>query len=417
MDNEKFAEIFTHQSEGVYYGAKELMYGNKPGFFLSAYDYQRYLDYLDRHIDEKDWRLPSPSLKVFNGHRLHYCLSGDVLSLINGNITLGRQLRSMVSYDELKRSRIYSEIEGSVNIESVPTTRRRLKELLEEGATATSVNDRIIQNMKAGIDFVETCPPFNESNLHTLYLLLSEGCLQEDNLLREGELYRYDEVEIDSYHGCPATMIPECMASLFAYVNDVLTDEESNERILSLLPHICHYYLVYIHPYFDYNGRTARMVSYWIYLLTGSPFIPPIASEAVQQTKSKYYAAIEQSRDARNDITYFLKYMLGIVGDYAICYQNVIEMDAMLSKHGILLTEVERNYLKRILISSDGLFHYADFLRFAHTTMSKQGALKILNRFVDYGLLREVITPSKTKFFEVNQGVIPYRMKHLGTRK
>lgn len=40
---------------------------------------------------------------------------------------------------------------------------------------------------------------FNEGNLASLYEILSKGCLDEEDRLKEGEIYRYDEVEADQY--------------------------------------------------------------------------------------------------------------------------------------------------------------------------------------------------------------------------
>ena len=111
-----------------------------------------------------------------------------------------------------------------------------------------------------------------------------------------------------------------------------------------------HFFFVYIHPYFDYNGRTARMVSYWISLLTNSTILPPVISEAINQTKKDYYASLRESRNARNDITYFLLYIYKISICYFLTYRNIEEVNQKLKNENIELNETERNYLKRILI-------------------------------------------------------------------
>ena len=146
----------------------------------------------------------------------------------------------------LYKSRIYSEIEGSLNVENVPTTRKRLKELLEDNKPTENTNDIVIKNMKQAIDFVESGEPFNKYNLYLLYNILSKDSLSEENKLLKDNLYRHDGVEVGSHKGCPVDEIEKCMDSLFEYVEKVLSNNESIlERIL--LPHICHYYIVYIH--------------------------------------------------------------------------------------------------------------------------------------------------------------------------
>ena len=178
-----------------------------------------------------------------------------------------------------------------------------------------------------------------------------------------------------------------------------------------LLPHICHYYLLYIHPYFDYNGRTARMVSYWVYLLSDSSYFPPIVSEAINQKKNKYYRALEETRDSHNDITYFLIFIFKASCEYFLCYKNIELIDQHAKNVGILLTETEKNYLKKILITYKGVFSYNDFLINCNIEMTKQGALKILNKFVACGALKETPTPSKMKLFDINEKVVDYIVK------
>ncbi len=49
-----------------------------------------------------------------------------------------------------------------------------------------------------------------------------------------------------------------------------------------------------------------------------------------------------------------------------------------------------------------------------NTTTSKQGALKTLNRFVSYGVLKEIDSASKVKLFDVSRSNILYALKNFG---
>ena len=414
MINQKILSAFEKQYKEEYYTAKELQYGNKVGLFLSPFEYKSLLEYKEEAaLSSHDFLCLLP-LKPFNYKCLYYCTGLDINSLLNEYLYLADESNQILSRfsSTFLTSRIYSEIEGSLNVENVPTTRRRLKELLEEGAEPKDQNDIIIKNMKDGIDFVSSLPEFNKENLFKLYSLLSHDCLEKDDELHPGDYYRYDSVEISRYHGCPHNKIDELMDSLFNYVNKTLKSEDIKELIL--LPHIAHYYIIYIHPYFDYNGRTARMVSYWIYLLSGINIFPPIISEAINQTKSQYYKAIELTRDSHNDLTYFLKYLLNVSIDYILCYQDLEHFESMSKNKGYVLTETELSYLKKMLISYDGVFNYQDFLKQINVSMSKQGALKTLNHFVQYGIIKEVETDSRSKIFDFNKDNIPYSLKTIG---
>jgi len=63
------------------------------------------------------------------------------------------------------------------------------------------------------------------------------------------------------------------------------------------------------------------------------------------------------------------------------------------------------------LISENGVFTYKDFIEWNHIEISKQGAFKILNKFIEYGILLEIPTSSNKKLFKINESIILYKTK------
>ena len=418
MGNDKFEKALNLLIKDKYYGEKDLEYNKDVGILFSPYEYKQFVLYKEQTIGSGKTPFTILPLKTFNSKYIYLSFSNELSAIINSYTDLliddANENKSFLTnrhFSDFYKSRLYSEIEGSVNVENVPTTRRRLKELLEENFPAENRNDRIIQNMNEAIKFVHRYPEFNKENLYKLYSLLSKDCLNKDDELRAGEYYRYDSVEVDNYLGCPHQQIEECMDSLFKYVNNLLNHNLIFNKFVmqTLLPHICHYYILYIHPYFDYNGRTARMVSYWIYLLTNLNYYLPVISEAINQTKSKYYRSIEETRNSNNDITYFLKYIFTVSIDYALCYKNLENIDKHSKNKGIILTDTEMNYVKKIIISCKDKFTYSDFLKACDVDMSKQGAFKLLNKFVECDILNATTAKSKVKLFEINNKVVIYK--------
>ncbi len=408
--------VFDLMSDGIYYSARELRYGRAPGLFLSGRDYQDLLDYKASLAKGGDPRVVPLDLLGWNGNPLFYVNASSLLLLREElaklslqDVTEQGEFLSVRLADEITKSRIYSEIEGTLGVESVPTTHKRIAELLEGRRKAENLDDIIVTNMGRAIDFVATKPAFGKENLRKLYDLLSENRLDEDEKLLDGRDYRHEGVEIDGYHGCPAERVGECMDSLFAFVNERLSDS----RWHYVLPHVCHYYLVYVHPYFDYNGRTARMISLWVWLLSGQKGFPPVVSEAIDQRKGEYYAALRETRDAHNDLTYFLLYIYGVSVDYLLTYQNLEFIEGNLLSKGIVWSEAERSHFKKVLISYNGPFLSKDFARFIKVPMSRQAALKYLNRFVECGLLTETPLNAKTKAFDVRRDALRYLTPNL----
>lgn len=81
-------------------------------------------------------------------------------------------------------------MEGTLNVENVPTTHKRVKEVYQK-ENPTDKNDVIIKNMLNAMRFiVREKPAFNKENLLKLYNLLSADCLNDEDKLKEGAYYR-----------------------------------------------------------------------------------------------------------------------------------------------------------------------------------------------------------------------------------
>ncbi len=405
-----YDEIIQKQLSEIYYDPRELKYGTKAKTFLSPFEFDK-LSERKAELAEKgdDERFVKLNLLSWNSKPLFYLVPDELSSMQSTLLELASNLDlSDFTKGAIEHSFLYSEIDGSLSVEGIPTTRKRMAELIQGNAEPLNRNDLIVKNMSKGIDFVLSKPSFDETNLAHLYDLLSDGCLDEDDKLLEDSLYRHNEVEIYHYLGCPHEKIKGCMDSLFAFVNENL----KNPKLKYFLPHIAHYYLVYVHPYFDYNGRTARMVSLWLHFLTDNVY-PSFISEGIDLKKKDYYLALENTRDSHNDLTYFLEYIFKTSIDYFLCYKNLEIITQSLQDEGTTWTESELAYFKKILLSYKGKFTYRDFLKFSKSEMSKQGALKILNKFVSYGLLISEESQSKVKLFDVKKDCLAYWMSNF----
>ena len=396
-----------------YHSINDLRYNQKVGVMLSKDEFNQFLSIKDQLIDEGFEYINALPLKTFNSK---HCFYVNALYLLE---TQNEYLRLFVSDYELNQislfdrniediltSRLFSEIEGTLNIENIPTTHRHIAEVSKK-ENLTEENDIIVKNMLNAIRFIiNEKPAFNKENLLRLYNILSKDCLPEKLQIKDGFYYRDDKVYIGAFEGAPTEMVDECMDSLFAFVND----PESIKVHDNLLPYICHYYILYIHPYFDYNGRIARMVSFWLNYINNITFAPYFMSEAINENKNDYYRAITDTRNANNDLTYFLGYILETSIKYSFVYKNLEEMRNILSKTGDTLTSTEWVYVKKILVhNSEDYFNYKMFLTYIHATMTRQGALKILNNLNNYGILEKTTNKKGDIIFRFNQEFITYK--------
>lgn len=395
-----------------YYTITDLRYNNKLGYLFSSQKLSEFLKEKDRLIELKNDNIENLPLKTFNSK---YCffVSGEYLksaykqymTLVFEDYKINKTTLFSRNVEDMITSRIFSEIEGTLNIENIPTTHKRISEIFNNDNIEDN-NDIIIKNMINALHFIVTEEPvFTKENLYKLYNILSDNCLKEEDKLRDGSYYRHESVMIGAYNGANEDIIEECMDSLFAFAND----SKNIKRYKTLLPHICHYYILYVHPYFDYNGRTARMVSFWLNYINDIGLAPMFMSEAINDNKKQYYEAIINTRNTNNDLTYFLGYILETASKYSLVYKNLEYIKSILAQTGDTLTSTEWGYLKKIIINNpDKYFGYKDFFGYIQNSMSKAGALKILNHFVAYGVLEKSINKKKEAIFKIKPDLLDY---------
>ncbi len=412
IDMEKYFDLVFGEN---CYSLDDLRYNKKIGITMSKDELSDFLNYKDALVEQKIDRVFSLPLKTFNSK---YCFYVDALFLLG---LKNEYYRALISDFEVNQSslfgrnaediilsRLFSEVEGSLNIENIPTTHKRIAEIAKT-KDLKDKNDIIIKNMIDAVLYIlQEKPAFNKDNLRKLYNILSRDCLPQNLMLKDGKYYRDDEVFIGDFEGADYRIVEECMDSLFAFVNDA----ESFKQHEELLPYICHYYILYVHPYFDFNGRTARMVSFWLNCLFDISYAPNFMSEAINESKGDYYRAIVNTRLMNNDLTYFLGYVLETAIKFSLVYKNLEEMKKELSKTGDMLTSAEWVYVKKILVhSSDNYFNSKMFLEYIGTTMSRTGVLKILNNLCDYDILLKSENKKGGVIYRLNPKMVTYQYK------
>ncbi len=109
----------------------------------------------------------------------------------------------------------------------------------------------------------------------------------------------------------PAAELPERIARLCEFAND--TGDESPHPLLRAV--ILHFWLAYLHPFADGNGRCARALFYWSATRDNYNFIDLISISAViLEAPAQYARAFLYSETGDNDLTYFLIHQMNVLG-------------------------------------------------------------------------------------------------------
>ena len=206
------------------------------------------------------------------------------------------------------------EIYATLTIENITTSRGSIRRILN-GYAPHSDDESRIHGMKLGLDYIaDRVHTITEEHLHTLYQLAIGTDLPEDDRLLPGGFYRHDTVYItdgtQSIHaGLPQEKLPEAMRQLISLANQA----GSNELILAAA---VHFQLAYLHPYFDGNGRMARLLHLWCLVQKGysSALFTPF-SKYINASRNDYYKAYSRVEENAavsgvTDITPFVAYFI-----------------------------------------------------------------------------------------------------------
>lgn len=209
------------------------------------------------------------------------------------------------------------EILATSAIENIDFSRDSVRKILKGMAPNDEQENRIL-GIKHGLEFIaDTQNKITEENLHKLYMMTIDDFLISDDKLLENHFYRHDTVYVVSDHvehsGLDCKKVPEFMKSLIAFIN---SEDDINDLIKAS---IVHFYIAYVHPYFDGNGRIARLVHLWFLIQKGyeSILFIPFSSQIEKCRKAYYdaYTAIEENKNysGKIDVTPFILYFINNV--------------------------------------------------------------------------------------------------------
>ena len=220
----------------------------------------------------------------------------------------------MNTRDFSKKVMFNQEIKANNTVEGYNDSVSFIKKVIENASEEQNIEKRNrIINLYNGYQYILKGQDITEENVLKLYKILSKDLLEEYDLSHMGEKYRKAPVYIlksgrldDSMdEGIPYEKIEEYMDSYFEFIDTFKVDDSQTEEFIK--SQIMHFYFVYIHPFFDINGRSSRTIAMW-YLLNKEVY-PYIIFNRGINFDSNYDRVIGTSK-TRLDITEFLKYML-----------------------------------------------------------------------------------------------------------
>lgn len=296
------------------------------------------------------------------------------------------------------------EIACSSAIECIDFNRDSIRNILKGFAPKDEMENRIL-GQKKGLEFISDFKnKITEENLYKLYMVTVGDFLNDENKLKNDSFYRDDSVFVVSdkleHSGLDFSLLPDYMKKFIEFINE---DNIEDDLIKAS---VIHFYFAYLHPYFDGNGRMARLLHLWFLIQKGyktTLFVP--FSSFIQKNKSGYYNAftlIEENYKISGviDVTPFIKYFTDNVYNKlpeSEIAENVFESyKEHLSKGEVTEKETE---LWSFVISYYGINEFStkqiekDFSNVAYATIRK-----FVIKFEKWGLLSSRKLGNRVKY-------------------
>ena len=182
------------------------------------------------------------------------------------------------------------------------------------------------------------------------------------------------------------------MANLEQFIND----GEMSQLDPLIKMAIIHHQFESIHPFYDGNGRTGRIINILYLVISGLLDLPILyLSRYITRNKGEYYHLIQAIRDKNTDnaaeweawILFLLKGVETTAEDTILLVKNIGSL--MAEYKGIIRPDFGSKYNHELL---NGLF-YHPYTKIDHVVhnmqVSRQTAAKYLDRIVALGLLRK----------------------------
>lgn len=223
-------------------------------------------------------------------------------------------------YDKFTKQKLISrgvmeEAIASSQLEGASTSRAAAKRLLREGRKPRNASEQMIVNNYLAIKSLEENCKNQEMSfglICELHKIIAAKTLTPEGdtprMRKEGEdIFIVDNIDGKIYHKAPKmSFVKKEIEKLILFANDNLGDNFIHPTIKAIM---LHFWMGYLHPFTDGNGRLARLLFYWYLLKKGYwafSYIP--ISKIIKRSPAQYSMAYAYSEQDESDITYFIDF-------------------------------------------------------------------------------------------------------------
>lgn len=351
------------------------------------------------------------SLKDPKGNNLWYMMPPFAEKLVHDlSFVAKHRLEELTTKEIYKKLLIedmmFEEAFYSSVIEGAFTTKKRAKEVVKSKDPQDHSEQMILNNYSALVFILENLDkPLDEKIFVEVFKIVTLNTLEDDEITdkyRDGPVFVTDPNKTEPIYVPPdADRVQPMMDALFNFINTENQSEFINPIIKAF---IIHFYIGYVHPFFDGNGRVSRAFSHMYLLKQGYDFFRFFSiSSMINQHRKKYYKSFIDSEDNGGDLTYFIINHLHISLD---SIKEVLDrlvnefqsqlLEDKLNKAGILLSKRQQKFIDFVEKKDNKLVTIEDYKK--KNNVSYETARKDLMSLEQIGLFKKVKRGKKYVF-------------------
>lgn len=257
-----------------------------------------------------------------NAYPAFLCYTGEILRLVEKFYKTYEQFLYTVNtvppvvLYQFTRLSIVEEVKSTNDIEGVRSTKKEIREIIEKKGThyhrLQSVVHQYLELLGEEEIKFDTC-----QDIRNFYDDFTHQEITQENPQNrlDGSLFRKEPVQIEAATGktIHQGLYPE--SRIIEALDQALRILHSEEYPLLIRLALFHYFFVYIHPFYDGNGRTDRFITSYFLSRQFHRLLAVRLSIYIKRNQSRYYHMLEEADSERNrgDMTPFVMGFLDIL--------------------------------------------------------------------------------------------------------
>lgn len=316
-------------------------------------------------------------------------LGKSLYEQINKNITFKNDFLLDSSIEEAITSAIY---------EGAHSTRAQAEQLIASGDRPKSKDEWMLINNLQAMKWVKEnqSAPLTRDAILRIHKIVTENTLEGDDANFQGK-FRNDTVFVGSHEGIKHAKIEQA-------IDEMIQLTTNNPRYFHPLLKgiLVHYFMGYIHPFFDGNGRAARTLFYFKSIRNQLDYVELLSVSAYLRSHGKQYEkSFEKVKDNEYDLTYFIDFCLDSMSsalkEVSRKVNYLLRMMDLKDEFGLSQTQV--GLMQRMALHK---FRTIDIEEYAQQiSKSREFARQELKHLLDLDLVSE-IKVSKKLVYKVN---------------